>query len=544
MTASRLRVRRHFALLVLTFLGCLAPGIASADDIVARANSFYSSIADDKRSDLVLLPLLAKMEAPPAGAETPAAAALIPAGSASWSTVESWAMSPPQRAVVEAIHKITKDEDPRTAMAFAQPYGVESGGVRLIPVELIRAKLYTELGDPPLLAAAKHMYLPALDKAACLINVEATRLAASGDVAGAINVLIDWVFFSRQIADRQMFHEVRWGIAHMADGLQRIRDVAYTDFRAGADSGGAPGAKAKLTRDAIAKMLSRLDEKRGYIGVERLNFPIGNRFAAEQLVERTFIIRAGTNPATFAPTLARLASSDRPLRLFSEAARWQEVAGTHEGWFDTKDKIDKVFGDWTSRWTLSAFDPRMDFPYDYSKLSPSTDAIVMLVCTDADGKEMSVLFRERQVLRTEAVGTRTALGMESFVLGSGGNFPPDITSLQPQPLREVESDPFNPNRAKGARPALQYFVPNKINAKRVGAREVAKPHEIQLVKEGIAVNVGEDQFILYSVGSDGAKNWAERVENTAEDSSNADYLVWPPVLSLVRQNRIDMGTLK
>ena len=122
---------------------------------------------------------------------------------------------------------------------------------------------------------------------------------------------------------------------------------------------------------------------------------------------------------------------------------------------------------------------------------------------------------------------------------------PTIASIRPKWLKQLDADPFNPNRARGNQPPLEFFVPIRDQPR--GEREEAKPHEVNVFVPGGAnflVRFKDDQFILYSVGRDGAKNWASRVQNTWELATGADYLIWPPVLSLYRQHLIDTGALK
>jgi hypothetical protein len=72
--------------------------------------------------------------------------------------------------------------------------------------------------------------------------------------------------------------------------------------------------------------------------------------------------------------------------------------------------------------------------------------------------DMSDLFTTRQVLRAEAVGSRCSLGTLAFTY-TAKNFPPQIESIRPRFARTIEADPFNPDRARGKQPPLQYFVP-------------------------------------------------------------------------------------
>jgi hypothetical protein len=56
------------------------------------------------------------------------------------------------------------------------------------------------------------------------------------------------------------------------------------------------------------------------------------------------------------------------------------------------------------------------------------------------------------------------------------------------------------------------------------------------------VTLFEDQFVLYSVGPNGAKDWAERVSQD-RNALLGDYLIWPPVLGLHREHLIQTGQL-
>lgn len=497
---------------------------ARADDFVNQANALYSTIRSGKRSDLVLLPVMAKMDAPPAAAADPVKAALLPQGSAAWAAVEAWAMAAPQRAVLEALKTVTKIEDPADAYAFGQPYGAEAVASSPDGVALIKANLYTDLGDPPLLAGAKCLYLPALDNLASLVNVEATRLASSGKPAEAIGVLIDWLFFARQMADRQLFQECRWGLRTMMATFERIRDVAYVDFRYG---------KKELTPEQISAVLSRLRVENGFLRLDRLMFPIATKIGAQQVLAQTFTPQ-GPN-ANFGQTMAHLAATQRPLRLFAEAARWDQVASVHGDLAASTAQLNKVYDDFVARWSLEAFDPRMGNRTDFEKFNKARYAALTATIPD-----MSVLFNDKTLLRAHAIGTRCALGVEAFFYG-GGDFPRDLAGIRPRYVKELESDPFNPQRGENRRPPLEFFVPVRDTSSK-------EPHAINVNTDGrwanFQVRVGQDQFVLYSWGPDFAKGWAENVSADPPKKAIGDLILWPPVTSLLRQHLMETGELK
>ncbi len=510
---------------VLAAAACLAVGpLAAGDDFVEQVNARFRSVSAEQRSDLVLLPALAAMQPPPGLLEGGATALNLLPGMSGWAEAEAWAAGEPQRAALEALARVTEDADYHVAMAFAQPYGVEG-----IPVETVRAGLYTELGDPPTLAAAAFGHLRALERLRVLVQVEASRRVGAGKPAEAIELLIDWLFLARQIADRAFFEEVDWALGAIAQGQERIRDVAYLDSR---------GAKA-LTADQLRDFIARLDEDKGYLSLTRLGFPGGDRAGVEQVVARVMEPRGGINEATFAPTMASLGSTDRPLRLFGEAGRWKAAGAMHLNWFDTTAEVPKVFDDWSSRWRLDTFDPRMAQPFHFTRLNRGGFAVIAATTPDMGG-----LFDRRLVARTEGVGTRAALALVGYA-AANGVFPPTVSSIRPRFVAEMEADPFNPNLARGARPPLEFFVP--IRDQQFGPREEPHPHEVNVIMPGganFSVNLGQDTFVLYSLGSDNARNWATKVQNTPVKVLGADYLIWPPTLSLHRQHLIDAEQLK
>jgi hypothetical protein len=500
---------------------------ARADEFVDRANNRYALIRQEHRSDLILFPLVAKMQPPPAVVESVPKAMMLPHGSSGWSTAEAWAMDEPQRAVIEVMPRVAAN----TQMTVGQPYGADALAVSEQGIALIQDGLYTELGDPPMLAGARFLYLPKLEQVGSLVNVEATRLAAEGKVHEAIELLTHWLYFSRQMADREFFQECRWGLRSMVATLERIRDVAYVDFRAG---------QPRLSIEQIMAALDRLRTADGYLMGDRLTFPQANKDAAEQVIARTFVHRGGVNTATFGQTMARMASTKRPLRLFSESARWDEVGAMHANWFDTTEQLGKVYNNWTARWPLDPFDSQHTLIADYDRTSQARFAVIKTILPD-----MGVLFNDRQVLRAQLIGTRNALAVLAFQYRNG-NFPASLSMIRPAFVREIEMDPFNPNRARGAEPVLQYFVP--IRDQRFAERETPRPHEINVVLGGGAsnfrVSVGQDQFILYSVGPDGSRDWARNVSGEPTKGMVGDLLLWPPVSSLLRQRLTELDEFR
>jgi hypothetical protein len=213
------RSRRLFLGISTLILGAVfTTPLALAQDYLARTNEPFKSVPQDKRSELLILPALAKMEAPPAEVDSIDKAVLILPTSAGWETALKWVQAQPQKDVLKALSDVTKEEDYHTAMVFAQGYGVDE--VADYPA-LISAGMYTELGDPPTLATAKFGYLDKMEQMQWLSNVEATRRVGEKDFIGAIDTMFDYLYFSRQMAERPMLKEKMLGMRGIRQALER-----------------------------------------------------------------------------------------------------------------------------------------------------------------------------------------------------------------------------------------------------------------------------------------------------------------------------------
>lgn len=519
-------LRRCLALAVIagTILFTTAAVTAQSDSVVSKLNESLVNVDPARRSDTVLLPLLAKMEAPPAVVASVDEARLIPADAKGFAAAAAWAQGAPQQAVLAGLATVTAEQDWRKAMIFAQPYGADG-----VPPELIRAGLYTELDDPPTLAWASIGYMPALDRMESLVNVEVTRLAAEGKANEALDLLVNFAYFARQICDRKFFAEGQWGLRAMTRTFERMRDIAYVDAR---------GAKA-LHPERIKAAIARMDDG-GVLDLAypRMKWPEANRLAAEQMVERMYGDGGMVRADVFPTTMARLGTGGKPLRLFSQSARWRTAAAQQVHGDAAEANLSRVYGDWERRWQGSYFDLRLQGrASEFADLDRNTNAVVALATPDMTG-----LIHLRQQATSEAVGTRLSLALTAqwYVTGA---IPPQATAVRPRWLKAMEADAFNPNRDRGALPPPQYFIPTRRGG-------VSAPHSMDVVTNSVrgdanfSLKFGPETFILYSYGTDQADNFATRIQNTTDVVQNADYLLYPPVLSLYRQNLRDRGDIE
>ncbi|MGH7244371.1 MAG: hypothetical protein ACREJD_13245 [Phycisphaerales bacterium] len=513
---------RSVRLITVLAVALVAP-LAFAQDFLARVNALYADIPAAKRSDTILIPALAAMESPPASVRDLEQARLIVPEMKGWKDAVDWAMKPAQRAALEALTKATAPQASPPPMTWGQGYGVAA-----VTPALVKAKLYTELGDPPLLAGAQFLYLPKLTDLSILANVEATRLQAEGKVGDAIVGIARVLVLGRQISDRQFFKEARWGLETMVSSLERIRDIAYLDFR----------GKRLLTGEQFRTVIKALDEK-GEIRVDRILFPKGDLIGAEQAVAIVMTPKGGVNERTFPTTMATLTSSEQPLRLFSEAAAWKSAGTGHADWYATNEEIKKIADDYSKRWPLEWFHTLNSLPFERNKIDAAQFAVLTATVPD-----MSELFNLRQAVRTEIVGTRAALAIVGSYYARKA-FPPKLSSIAPEWMERLDVDPFNPNLNNGNRPPLEYFVPMRDQV--VDAKTAPQPHEVNIVGENganFSIKLKDDTAVIYSVGADNRKGWASRVQNTVDKAPDVDYLIWPSELSLYRQHLSETGELK
>lgn len=529
------RSRSHLLMLLVLVLTVAvgAPGSLARDEYVNKVNAAFEKIRKDKRSDLIILPVLAKMEAPPAEVATIDKAVLILPTSAGWDSVAQWAQAQPQKDVLKALEEVTKEEDYHVAMVFAQGYGVEA--VADYP-DLIQAEMYTELGDPPTLALAKFGYFDKMRQMQVLANVEATRQMHDGDFVGALDTMFHFMYFARQMAERPMLTEKRGGMKGIAQALERIRDIVYQDMRA---------EHRKLTYTVLRGYVERLDEDKGYLGVNRIPLPTGTYQAAAQILSRVLVEKDGVNDEEFSPVLARVAADDRPLRLLSESAYWESVRPRHEGWYAChdlligKDGTGGVAADWAKRWTLGPHDPYSKLTSDYKRYVAKGPKYAAIRAVLGDVEE---LFPLKTVLRTEAAGTRMALAVYGYFRQHNDTFPLAFSAIRPEYVKALDEDPY-----AATKKPFGFFVPIRDGIPRQDPRRDPIPWMVHCFPpkpyNAFVIPLREDTFVMYSVGPDNDSVNAKDATQDAPDLEG-DYILWPPMISLIRQNLIDRGELK
>ncbi|MEL6795976.1 MAG: hypothetical protein AAFO89_04050 [Planctomycetota bacterium] len=503
---------------VVAISATLAAATATADRFVDAVNAAYTRLAEDRRSELVLLPTLIEMDAPPELLLQRAdRAALMTPSSPAWSTAEAWATSDTQQAVLEALATITEETNPRRAMQFALPYGING-----IPTGFIRAGVHAELGDPPTLASAQLGYMERLHWVKVLVDIETTRLVEAGDAEAAVNMNLDLAAFARQMAERQLGQEVEWAYETIASAMRRVRDAVYVDGK---------GARS-LTSSFLVDTVAAIDVDRGLYRIDRLRMPTGDKQSALQLAERVFDRAGRPDQAVFPAVMAEMAATGRPLRLFGEAGRWAERVESHAGQSQTRQVVEGVYNDWNTRWNSDPYDPIQSQTSTFQRLESRSEDFSLITQAVPD---LGRLLDLRKGVQAETVGTRVALASQALTLATGTKAS-SLALLRPRYVDDLGVDPFNPNTDLGNRPEFLYFVPERDDVS--GNRH--RMNVVPRLRSNFSVTLTRDDFVLYSPGGNGAD---DRAINVSDNPSAVigDYLVWPPVISLTREHLRQTG---
>lgn len=461
---SRLRTVTGAILMLGAWLSVAATDVLArqaSGGALGELNGRVSAGRGWKDASAELFPKLAAMTPAPDDGMSERQATLMTPKSPEWKAWSDWAAAEPQQAALTALKTVT---DPKERYMLGLRYG-EDG----IDPQWISAGLYVDIGRPPLVGRAPRgmKYLAHLTELSTLCTIEAVRQAEAGNGEEAVRVVTNWMRLARMVADREFLPEKLWGVTQIIAATERLRDIAfqYPDLLTEANA-----------KDAVAELDPRS------LTPERIRFPEGEKLSLLELLALTMKERGGPDGAKFAATMGRLTAEGRSFNAFSQAAHWSQLEPTHAGWFDTRDEITKVFGDWQQRWDLNnVYDVLMRSPTDYSRMDPQKFAMIENIVED-----MESLFDLRMRLYVAIRGTRTAMGVVGF-RARFKQWPPNLPAVQPQFVSSLDYDPWSFDQKLGTFQVFRYFVP--VRDAVVGPRETAGPHRMQVLivrDEGLA----------------------------------------------------------
>lgn len=385
-----------------------------------QATELGSATPGTIHADEILFPVVAEMDAPPMsvaiGADLDAMLMLQP-GDAAWSKFERWAQKDEQQAVLAAIKEIT-DPESKKPFVLEIPFGREH-------TDLLNedAGLWIEITTDDLLASAKYHYLKKMEWVNALSLFEGMRLAAEGEGDASMDTLLDAVRFGRLLAERPSVPEVTKAYTFMRLGTERMRDVIYTHYDA-------------FESEKLTEVAEELDQR--VMRTRGMPMPMIEKYAALQLLDRTFTERGAVEAGEFAQTFAKLESGDHPLRRLSEAARYRDEAAGQSDWFDQGDWIEKVWGDFQARWKVPGYqNPLFDKSTQFEQMDKRSQSLVRFA-----GEGLTDLIATRTAVELDMGGTLNALGICAFHKAEN-KFPPNIKAVEPGYVNRLMRDPFN-----------------------------------------------------------------------------------------------------
>jgi hypothetical protein len=418
-------------------------GTAAADRYVERANRLVELVPGNSSSDDVLFPALAAMQAPPGSIPDRIGMlrliALITTDDPRWPAVERWISADAQQEVLAKLDEVT-DEDAR--MMLTLEYGRDA-----VDPSWAGAGLYVELGPENLLAPLEPRYLDRVRAMHALVVWEAFRRAEAGDADESLGLYRDLIWFYRQVMQRPSRAEQLAAYELMTVALEHVRDFVYR-YR---DTDNAP------TSEALTDFSLAIGERE--IRILRTRMPGIPAILADQLLERVYERQGSVKQGEFAVTLARIKAADDPLELFNEAATYRDLATVQGDWFDLRDAIDTVLGDFDARWDFDLNDQMLvTVPTDFAQTNLATRALVEVVAS-----ELNKFIPYRRALKTHLAGTRVALGASAYMLDHDGQVPLNLISLQPRYVDDLSRnlDLFGYDYDEREEEELLFFEPRR-----------------------------------------------------------------------------------
>ncbi len=413
----------------------------------------------------VLFPALAEMKAPPVSVEVGPeldAVLLVAPGSSSWGRLERWARADEQQAVLEALRTLA-DPDSREEYVFGMQYETEPANA-----EWAEAGLWIEVPGGLIANAIPH-YTERLQWAVALGLVEAMRLSDEGEGEAAIETLVAVTRLGRMLAERPGVEEAKLAYSIMRIASERTRDVVYTFPEA-------------FESDDLKEAIDAFDARR--LRPRLMSFPDANKFAALQIIQKTFASRGPASVNDFGSTLAEVEAGERPLRRLSEAALWREVAQSQANAVDQADTIEDVFGDFAARWAVPGYqDDLLKTTPILSRLDGRSRSVAYLLAKDFED-----LVGIRTALENDLAGTVASLGVVAFRKAEG-KFPPQISGIEPTYVSRMPKDAYHwDRRFRDVHMDMNYWVPIRDQEWDL-RREDPVPYtvEIGLPPEGVSL---------------------------------------------------------
>ena len=411
-------------------------------------------------------------------------------GMSGWDKVSAWAAANPDmgEAIIEASKRVI----------VGLPYGVDG-----VPASYAGMQLHVDVEIKEGKRVLEFSYFNAIDVIESYVIAEVYRLFESGDVDGALKLIGANNIVLRMFCDRQFLEEKIFFISMLDKSLSNMRDCFWR-------------YQEKISfeqyREIAMDELPYLRPDRG-----RLLIPEGDKILAEAIISEVFDEDTGeVNAEEFTRMFTNIQAEKEPLTRLGAARRWREISNRHGGLQGSQDRLTLIYDDWWRRWRLRDHGELLTMESEFERANEMRYAGVLISIND-----IKSLFSIRNNLRVAVYGTAMSAGLCGFKVDTG-SYPNSVDNrvsglYGTYVRRSIDKDPYH---------FREYL-------------EDLDSFRYRLLKKRTALDVGIDRVwleagmgLLYSIGED-MEDGVGRMH--AEDDSEADLIIWPPVKSLLRE---------
>lgn len=407
-----------------------------------------------------------------------------------WDKVSAWAGANP--ALAEAIIQGSKKS------IIGLPYGKGE-----VPATYSGMGICVDVDIESGRRTLSFEYFKVLDVIQAYVIAESYRRFQSGDVEGGIDLMNANTIVLRMFCDRQFLKEKVFSIRLLDEALSNMRDCFWTYLD-------------KISVDQFQNIAMR---ELPYLRPDRsrLLIPEGDRFVAEALLNEVFDENTGdSKQEEFSRMFTRIQSEEEPLTRLGAASRWRDIAKRHGGLEGSQERLTLIYDDWWRRWRIQEYSQLLSIGSEFEKANAMRYAGVLFSI-----ENIQELFSVRNNLRVAVYGTAVSAALCGFKRDTGV-YPVSndnrVSGLYGSYLsRSTDKDPYNYRSDFKGLDSFRY----------------------RLIKDRTSLDIGTSRIwlesgesLLYSIGQD-QEDGVGLLH--AEDDSQADIVIWPPVKSLIRE---------
>jgi hypothetical protein len=458
-------------------------GVSTVEQVIAALNEEPAQqITEKQRSWKPIFDAYIDMTAPPMPVGPTFNVATIHPKMREWDKVAAWAKANPGMAA--ALKEV------RDRVGFALPYGEANVD------EKYRSKgLCVRVGVDGDLRRTEYPYIAAIDVIAAYSTAEMYRLLEEGKPKEAFAVAVDSARLLRMLADRVTVTEKGHFFDLLSELLAAQRDAMWL-YREKIPT----AVLVEVAKEEYPFLLPRRS---------RLEMPEGERIIAEAIIRNLFDEDGQPNVDKFASLLGGLQARQKPLTAFGAVKRWRNLADLHGSLDASIKRLVAIYDDWWRRWRMKQYDPIVELPTELSRTNPVRYGAVTYAISD-----IQPLFEKRKRVAAEICGAAIAAGLAGYYADRKAIPDDREKAYATYCLKATDLDPWDREYGR----MLYRFLGSQKKA-------VDTPNG----------RVWVDGGVLYARG----RNLSDDDFNeVSADGSAGDFLVWPPMRALEREQGI------